>query len=113
VKEVVGRDSFYAPEVEIFEALVQWVQANQSAESLDEVDMSSDGSSIVQDFDAVMSVVRLPLISLPDLLSVVRPTKLVPPDTILDAIAARTQTRDADLRYRGCLSESTHLEIFG
>lgn len=46
---------------------------------------------------------RLSLISITDLLNIVRPTGLVSPEAILDAIAARTHTRDSELSYRGRL----------
>lgn len=46
---------------------------------------------------------RLSLISITDLLNVVRPTGLVSSEVILDAISARTQTRDSELSYRGRL----------
>lgn len=49
----------------------------------------------------MLSCVRLPLISLPDLLNVVRPCEVVSADVILDAIKARSECRDADLQYRG------------
>ncbi|KAJ4451557.1 BTB/POZ domain-containing protein 9 [Periplaneta americana] len=86
LKELILRDSFYAPEVEIFRAVCEWVQANPD-----------------EDANDILSVVRLPLMSLSELLSVVRPAGLVSPDTILDAIQARTQARDSELNYRGCL----------
>ena len=41
--------------------------------------------------------------SITDLLNVVRPTGLVSSENILDAIAARTQTKDSELNYRGRL----------
>lgn len=47
--------------------------------------------------------VRLSLIAITDLLNVVRPTGLVSPEMILDAIAESTQTKDTELNYRGCL----------
>lgn len=43
------------------------------------------------------------LISITDLLNIVRPTGLISSEVILDAISARTQTRDSDLLYRGRL----------
>lgn len=46
---------------------------------------------------------RFRLIDIYELLNVVRPTGLVSPDDILDAIAARTQTRNSELIYRGRL----------
>lgn len=43
--------------------------------------------------------------SVPDLLSVVRPAGLVKPDTLLDAIADRTNARLSNLPHRGQLSK--------
>ena len=40
-----------------------------------------------------------------DLLNVVRPTGLISPDQILDAIKAKNESRDMDLQYRGYLSK--------
>ncbi|CAL7945813.1 unnamed protein product [Xylocopa violacea] len=86
LNELVSRDSFYAPEIDIFLAVRAWVKANPDV----------DGKS-------VLDKVRLSLISITDLLNVVRTSGLVSPEVILDAIAARTQTRDSDLNYRGRL----------
>ena len=92
LKELLARDSFYAPEVEIFRAVCEWVQANPD-----------------EDADDILSIVRLPLMSLSELLGIVRPAGLVSPDTILDAIQAGTQAKDSELNYRGCLSEYCQL----
>ncbi|KOC71172.1 BTB/POZ domain-containing protein 9 [Habropoda laboriosa] len=86
LNELVSRDSFYAPEIDIFLAVRAWVKANPDA----------DGKT-------VLDKVRLSLVSITDLLNVVRPTGLVSPDAILDAIAARAPSRDSDLNYRGQL----------
>ncbi|XP_017886024.1 BTB/POZ domain-containing protein 9-like [Ceratina calcarata] len=86
LNKVVSRDSFYALEIDIFLAVHAWLKANVEA----------DGKS-------VLNKVRLSLISVTDLLNVVRNTGLVSAEAILDAIAARTQTRDSDLNYRGRL----------
>jgi hypothetical protein len=40
---------------------------------------------------------------LSDLLTKVRPTALIPPDAILDAISNKTAIKSADLQYRGFL----------
>ncbi|RWS10709.1 BTB/POZ domain-containing protein 9-like protein [Dinothrombium tinctorium] len=85
-KDMISRDSFCAPEVDIFNAVGEWVKRNG-----------------VTDYDHIMECVRLPLMSLPDLLNVVRSSELVSPDAILDAIAAKNESRDTDLKYRGCL----------
>lgn len=52
-----------------------------------------------------MQAVRLPLMSLTELLNVVRPSGLLSPDAILDAIKVRSESRDMDLNYRGMLSK--------
>lgn len=41
--------------------------------------------------------------SISDLLNVVRPTGLISPEVILDAIAANTQTKYLNLNHRGLL----------
>lgn len=86
LKEMISRDSFYAPEVEIFQVVCEWIRHNPNLESQD-----------------IVAEVRLPLMHLPELLNVVRPTGWISPDAILDAIKARTENRDMDLRYRGYL----------
>lgn len=53
----------------------------------------------------IMKAVRLPLMSLTELLNVVRPSGLLSPDAILDAIKVRSESRDMDLNYRGMLSK--------
>lgn len=53
-----------------------------------------------------MAAVRLPLMSLTELLNVVRPSALLSPDAILDAIKVRSESRDMDLNYRGMLSKT-------
>lgn len=83
--ELLKRNSFFAPEVEIFRGVCAWCKANEDTN------------------DAVMNCVRLPLMSISDLLTVVRPAGLVKPDTLLDAIAERTNARISNLPHRGQL----------
>ncbi|XP_043916243.1 BTB/POZ domain-containing protein 9 [Protopterus annectens] len=83
---IVKRDSFAAPEKDIFQALINWCQQNPT-----------------ENHDEVMESVRLPLMSLTELLNVVRPSGLLSPDAILDAIKVRSESRDMDLNYRGML----------
>ncbi|XP_066602241.1 BTB/POZ domain-containing protein 9 isoform X2 [Prorops nasuta] len=71
--DLISKNSFFAPEIDIFLAIQQWVKANPEMDPKE--------------------VLRL--------LNIVRPTGLVSPEAILDAIATRTQTRDSDLAYRG------------
>ncbi|KAG1654460.1 BTB/POZ domain-containing protein 9 [Nymphon striatum] len=92
LKNMISRDSFCAPEVEIFSAVCEWSRHNITADT----DRKEELHFILQE-------IRLPLMSLQDLLNVVRPSCLMSPDTILDAIKSRTECRDVDLKYRGYL----------
>lgn len=85
---IVLRDSFAAPEKDIFLALLNWCKHNSK-----------------ENHAEIMQAVRLPLMSLTELLNVVRPSGLLSPDAILDAIKVRSESRDMDLNYRGMLSE--------
>lgn len=60
-----------------------------------------------------MQAVRLPLMSLTELLNVVRPSGLLSPDAILDAIKVRSESRDMDLNYRGMLSKHQYFSARG
>lgn len=86
---VVSRDSFAASEREIFQALCRWCRQHE------------EGS----DTQEVMSAVRLPLMTLTEMLNVVRPSGLLSPDDLLDAIKTRSESRNMDLNYRGMLGQ--------
>ncbi|XP_033242690.1 BTB/POZ domain-containing protein 9-like [Drosophila miranda] len=81
LEEVLRRDTFVAPEVEIFQTVCKWNQLNPSA-----------------DIKTVISHIRLPLMSVSELLHVVRPTGIFELDQILDAID-QVHTRK-NLHYR-------------
>lgn len=84
---VVRRDSFAASEKEIFLALCRWCRQHGEDAATQEV----------------MSAVRLPLMTLTEMLNVVRPSGLLSPDHLLDAIKLRSESRNMDLNYRGML----------
>uniref|UniRef100_A0A8C5E3H3 BTB/POZ domain-containing protein 9 n=1 Tax=Gouania willdenowi TaxID=441366 RepID=A0A8C5E3H3_GOUWI len=84
---VVRRDSFAASEKEIFQALSRWCRQHEDDAHTQEV----------------MSAVRLPLMTLTEMLNVVRPSGLVTPDDLLDAIKTRSESRNMELNYRGML----------
>jgi len=84
IVQIISRDSFCAAEVDIFRAVAAWSRANPSL-----------------DLKPILSEIRLSLFTIQDLLKVVRPTDLMPPDILLDAIQSRTESRDTELRYRG------------
>ncbi|XP_059061241.1 BTB/POZ domain-containing protein 9 [Achroia grisella] len=91
---LLERDSFFAPEVDIFKAVCDWFSANQGWAK------SESGQAQVE---KILKCVRLTLMSLEDLLTVVRPFSLVTPDMLLDAIQQKTQTKSTDLPHRGLL----------
>ncbi|XP_041447892.1 BTB/POZ domain-containing protein 9-like [Drosophila obscura] len=68
-EEVLGRESFSAPEVEIFRTLCKWRENNPN-----------------EDNQTLFSLVRLPLMTIDDLLHVVRPSGIFKSDIIFDAI---------------------------
>lgn len=81
----------YAYELDIFRAVCRWIKANQDDED-PEVKIK------------VLSAVRYPLMSLDELLSVVRESQLVSSDNILDAIQLRNTLPSHKLKFRGQLS---------
>ncbi|XP_002024639.2 BTB/POZ domain-containing protein 9 [Drosophila persimilis] len=69
IEEFLRRDFFNVPEVDIFRAVWKWSDKNPS-----------------EDIKTVVSLVRLPLMSIDDLLHVVRPSGIIESDKLLDAI---------------------------
>ncbi|KAI1729890.1 f5/8 type C domain-containing protein [Ditylenchus destructor] len=88
VQQLISRNSFCAPEIDIFSAIARWIEAHP--EELDH-------------FEDVLSNIRLPLIKLDDLLNIVRPSSLIEADKLLDAISEQSKKRTSDLVYRGIL----------
>uniref|UniRef100_A0A0K8TP45 BTB/POZ domain-containing protein 9 n=1 Tax=Tabanus bromius TaxID=304241 RepID=A0A0K8TP45_TABBR len=84
LEEVLRRDSFFAPEVQIFIAVSEWCKHNTNV-----------------DIESVVSYVRLPLMNLEQLLKVVRQSGILDPEKLLDAIEEKTTSKN--LPYRGAL----------
>ncbi|XP_026329697.1 BTB/POZ domain-containing protein 9 [Hyposmocoma kahamanoa] len=97
---LLERDSFFAPEVDIFKAVCSWFNANQIWVK------SESGQAQVE---KILKCVRLTLMSLEELLTVVRPFALVTPDMLLDAIQEKTQTKSTDLKHRGVLLQEENV----
>jgi BTB/POZ domain-containing protein 9 len=76
---LLARDSFYVEEIMIFKAVQGWIECNTEFKP-----------DVIKE---VVSKVRLPLISTIDLLSTVRPTGILDPNTLLDAIEVREQSK--------------------
>lgn len=88
LQELISRDSFYAPEIDIFKAVQMWSERNPEQDPTD-----------------IVKHIRLPLINMDDLFAVVRRSDLVSSEVILNAIENRHKSRDMDLNYRGFLSK--------
>lgn len=124
VCQLISRDSFCAKEIDIFLALHRWalhnnfLQYNNHASgdaadpAVEEAGTSTGvcrrpSSSVrsppplADDWRQILGHVRWSLISLQALLDVVRPTGLIDPDLILDAIKEQNAKRGSDLPYRG------------
>lgn len=95
--DLLQRDSFCVTEIEIFRAVSRWWHHNSYDDSVIKADATSE-------LNAVLKFVRLPLITLSELLNEVRPSHLVYSDVFHDALKFRTESRDSDLPYRGQLS---------
>ena len=87
LEEILKRDSFYAPEIFIFRALQHWRERNPDTE----------------EFTEVIKHIRLPLMTLDELLNIVRPSNMVTADSILDAIQVKNHSKDMQLSHRGVL----------
>ena len=88
--DLVQRDSFFAPELDIYYGVVRWMKHNEVAQ-----DSAKE----------LLKGVRLQLMALDDLLEEVRADGYFDADCILDAIHIANQTPDIKLGYRGLLSE--------
>ena len=81
--KLLERDSFFAPEIEIFESVAQWCQVN------------------VHDADLVVKCVRLSWLSVVEIVSIVWPSKLVRCEDLLQAIAEIVDVKPNETNCRG------------
>ncbi|KAJ3646549.1 hypothetical protein Zmor_024133 [Zophobas morio] len=81
--EILKRDTFYAPETELFKTVVKWRERNKDVG------------------DSVLKCIRLPWISAQDLMSVVWPTGLVENDVLLKAVAQSLCVKPKEVPSRG------------
>ncbi|XP_015035342.2 BTB/POZ domain-containing protein 9-like isoform X1 [Drosophila pseudoobscura] len=84
LEEVLRRDTLIAHELQIFRMVCKWSSHNRN-----------------EDIKSLVSLVRLPLISLQDLLNVVHPSGIIHPDAILYAI--KTAFIPSNLAYRAAV----------
>lgn len=86
--KILSRNSFCAPEIEIFNAVKQWIETHPDEEP---------------EFSSILAQIRLPLIKVNDLFEHVRESSLISPDQILDAIKDQNTLSSSQLKYRGFL----------
>jgi BTB/POZ domain-containing protein 9 len=86
---IISRDSFSANEIDIFNLVKDWHEANQQPNDAPRLEL--------------IDKIRLPLIKLQDLLNEVRLSNLIDSDAILDAIKVKHESNDMSLKYRGVL----------
>lgn len=96
LSDLVTRDSFYAPELDIYHGLIKWMEHNPD---------KREGSN------ELLKGIRLQLIPLGDLLHEVRTSGNFRPDDILDAISLVEHRTSVDLGHRGLLSMSYLITI--
>ena len=89
--ELCSRDSFFAPEIDVYRGIVRWVTHNRI-----DTEVSRE----------LLKVVRLQLIPMEHLLGEIRSSNLFDPNDILDAIGLSTTKQPIDLHQRGMLSKS-------
>ena len=94
--DLLSRDSFFAPEIEIFRAVIRWMEKHNVS---------------IEDARDLLKVVRLQLVTRNDLFSVIRPSGVYQPDQILDALQWQSEKNPLELQQRGLLSMFSCLEI--
>ncbi|CAF0981233.1 unnamed protein product [Brachionus calyciflorus] len=85
---IIERDSFCAPEIDIFNVVKDWHEMHKC---LNEPKLE------------LISKIRLALMKLEELLNQVRLSKLIDSDVILDAIKLKHESNETILNYRGVL----------
>ena len=90
--DVLSRDSFFAPEIEIYQGVRRWMAHCEDLQ---------DGTK------ELLSVVRLQLIPMSVLLQEVRQSGFFDPNAILDAITMMNTKKPIELGQRGLLGKST------
>ncbi len=90
---IISRDSFCAPEIEIFNVVKEWHEQSDSKDAKPQL----------------IENIRLPLMKLDELLNDVRASNLINSDVILDAIKLKHESNDMSLKYRGILHPNENI----
>lgn len=93
---ILNRDTFYAPEVQIFVAVHNWIKKNAD----------------IVDINKVLSFVRLPLLTCDQLFDIVRPSGLVDQDKLLQSSIAIHKGLKDTCKYSYVLFIDLFITIF-
>lgn len=88
LSELLERDSFFAPELDIYRGLLKWMEHHKESGT---------------DFKDLLKLIRLQLLPMTSLLQDVRGSGHFSSDLILDAICVMDKGDATELRYRGML----------
>lgn len=94
--ELIARDSFFAPEMEIYHGIKAWMDHNSVQRS---------------DAEDLLGGIRLQLMPQDFLLEEIRRCGLFDPDSILDALSVISKKSPSDLGNRGLLSKYRHAPL--
>lgn len=92
--ELIARDSFFAPEVEIYHGVKSWMEHNVVAK---------------EEAEDLLDGIRLQLIPQSHLLQEIRQSGMFNADKILDALSLITDNSSSELGHRGLLSKDRGL----
>jgi BTB/POZ domain-containing protein 9 len=94
--KLISRNSFCASELVIFRAVAAWCEYHNVTGS---------------DAEPILECVRLPLIGMKELLHEVRPMGIASPDSIMDAISLKVESRDMELPHRGVIFPDRNMAV--
>jgi BTB/POZ domain-containing protein 9 len=92
--KLLQRDTFFAPEIEIFKSVSKWCKVNDDVDGL------------------VMRSVRLSWLTVVDIVSIVWPSKLVENEDLLGAIAeiVGVRPKTSICRAKKCMKKKSQVE---
>lgn len=94
--ELLSRDSFFAPEIDIYNGIRRWMEANEVP---------------IAECQPLLKMVRLHLLPMEDLLAGVRHSGCYGPNEILDAITLIQNCKPQEWGQRGMLSKSCNVLV--
>jgi hypothetical protein len=111
-------DELGASEISIWHALLNWAKLRSTPPSTSSSVTTSGSTGLLDGYsrselksklEPLLPMVRLPLMSVDDIMNIVKPTELLAPDTILDALSYHLVT-DPSERPRGAPAQRIGVE---